>query len=401
MEKLNSPPPVAETEPEPVEPSSNLEFSDDLLKSIGMNNEVDCREEVLSQLETMFGGRVFKYGPYQGTVREIADLCPAFNSVLKQGDVAVAAAWLEANDETSEEEEPKEEFIEDEIQDQEENEDDDKKVEEKADEGVKQQTSEPKLEKVDKKEPKSQPKQEEILEVEAVEPVETKDEDIAISNPIQESKNTTKAPVEIIKQDVREVGEPELASEKAAIAESQNPEKIIATKKAIKSAVILEEETENVASGPDNLPEITADEQLAPEAEIETTPESESIDLEAEETDINLENEAESPMAEAEIIELPILEPIGAAQENESEEIIPEIPEEYFEETEFQDEEPPTLIDMALAIEQEPEPEQEPELEADLDSEAGELVEIINQDQENVFDTSERIPETGGHVNRG
>lgn len=403
MEKLNSPPPVVETDP--VDTTPDLGFSDDLLKDIGLNNEID-REEVLSQLETMYGGQVFKYGPYQGTVRDIADLCPAFNSVLKQGDVAAIAAWLEANNETSEEEEPKEELIDDESQDKEEVDEKDENLKQTDEKKEEQQVPEPKQEKSEKEELKTLQKLEETSELEAVESTEIENEDVATLNPVQESENRTEAPVEIIKQDVQDISESELVSEKATITEDQSPKESI---------------LEDVVSSPENISEIIVDEPIAIENEIEITPEPENIVSEAEETDINIENEAKLPTNELESIEGSIAElaqpiegdePEGVLPHESIEEIIPEIPKEYFEETEFQyekpaifenseinfdleetliKEDPPTLIDMALELEQES--ELEPKLELDPNSETGELVNIINEDQENIFDSTELVPE--------
>ena len=60
------------------------------------------RDEAMAELEITFGGRVFHYQSYAGTVRDMAEVCPAFKAVLESG-AAAAASWLEAHDEPKEE----------------------------------------------------------------------------------------------------------------------------------------------------------------------------------------------------------------------------------------------------------------------------------------------------------
>jgi len=72
-----------------------IEFDDDLFKELGF--DLESREKTLNELEAMFGGRVFYYGEYSGTVADMANSCPAFGDILEQGAPS-AAAWLEAND---------------------------------------------------------------------------------------------------------------------------------------------------------------------------------------------------------------------------------------------------------------------------------------------------------------
>lgn len=90
MDKIGGQSPV-----ESMTEVSQIDFDHDLFKELGF--DLESREEVLGELEVMFGGRVFRYGEYSGTVRDMANSCPAFGDILEQG-VPTAAAWLEAND---------------------------------------------------------------------------------------------------------------------------------------------------------------------------------------------------------------------------------------------------------------------------------------------------------------
>lgn len=96
---------------ETVNEASHIELDDDFLKEIGF--DVEGREQTLSQLESMFGERVFRYGEYTGTVNDMASSCPAFGDILEQGAPS-AAAWLEANDEPVQERQETQETVEEE-----------------------------------------------------------------------------------------------------------------------------------------------------------------------------------------------------------------------------------------------------------------------------------------------
>ncbi len=71
------------------------ELSDDLLRELGFG--IDTRAETLQELEAMYGGRMFRYGSYAGTVSDMM-ACPAFGEELEKG-TAAASAWLETHDE--------------------------------------------------------------------------------------------------------------------------------------------------------------------------------------------------------------------------------------------------------------------------------------------------------------
>ena len=398
MEKLNSPPPVAETKPE--DENSNLEFSDDLLKDIGINTEVN-REETLSQLEVMHGGRVFAYGQYSGTVREIADSCPAFNFVINNG-VEAAAAWLEANDEV-------EEISEDEPEDNEElvEEPESKKEADKIQE--EQQTSEKEPEKIEKKTEKKLEKETPEI-TEPVKLVEVKkDEDItSIATKESEAKNKDVALKN--KEDFKEPNKIEIKAETIEVAKDQNLEEAVDRVEEVTSNPELE--FEDILDSSENMPEIIEDEPEVLEDKLTENIENEAKISETEEI------EPSKPIKKP---ALEIVQPLDKIEPKEKqnleliEEVAPESTEQTLEETEIQDEEPvisenpekvldseealveedqPTIIDRVL--ESELEQQSEPELELQPDDsipEVGELVDIINEDQENVFDTTELVPE--------
>jgi len=81
---------------EPVEQEADTSGldDDDFLNSLG--GDYDNWDNTLEELEGMYGGRIFTYGSYSGTVRSMM-ACPAFGEMLDQG-TAATAAWLEAND---------------------------------------------------------------------------------------------------------------------------------------------------------------------------------------------------------------------------------------------------------------------------------------------------------------
>jgi hypothetical protein len=394
MEKLNSPPPVAETKPE--DENSNLEFSDDLLKDIGINTEVN-REETLSQLEVMHGGRVFAYGQYSGTVREIADSCPAFNFVLNNG-VEAAAAWLEANDEPEETTEDESENNEELVEEPDEKEKEDEKTQEE------QQTSEKEPEKIEKKTEKKLEK--EIPEItEPLKLVEVKkDEDItSIATKESEAKNKDVALKN--KEDFKEPNKIEIKAETIEVAKDQNLEEAVDRVEEVTSNPELE--FEGILDSSENTSEIIENENEVSEIE-----EPEAIQKD------------EAKAVPAESIKKPALElvkPLDEIEPKETQklelikEVTPESIKNVFEETKIPDEEPfilenpeimldseealveeeqPTIIDRVLEseLEQQSEPELEIQLN-DLNSKAGELVDIINEDQENVFNTIELVPE--------
>jgi len=82
---------------------------DEFLKSIGVNPEM--RSEVLSDLESYFGNRVFHYGQYSGTIDEMQK-CPVFYDKLEEGFEA-AASWLLEYDEAQVDLHEVEEYVED------------------------------------------------------------------------------------------------------------------------------------------------------------------------------------------------------------------------------------------------------------------------------------------------
>lgn len=93
---------------------SDFDF-DDFLNEMGV--DLETRDATLVELEATYGGRVFRYGQYTGTVADMAVSCPAFRDILEQG-VGAATSWLESNDEPEAEEDEDEKIVADGAEDE-------------------------------------------------------------------------------------------------------------------------------------------------------------------------------------------------------------------------------------------------------------------------------------------